>query len=94
MQELYNVRVTILLLVFISIVAYLPVSNGFFAQDEWYAFGIYINKGYSAVINGLIPGRTHYVPLTHILNFITFSKFGLAYQYHAIIYLFHLRLQI
>ena len=85
MQELYNVRVTILLLVFISIVAYLPVSNGFFAQDEWYAFGIYINKGYSAVINGLIPGRTHYVPLTHILNFITFSKFGLAYQYHAIL---------
>lgn len=63
---------------------YIPVMSGFFAQDEWYGFGNYINKGYKVVVDGLIPGQTHYVPLTHFFNFLSFSKFGLSYQYYAL----------
>lgn len=72
-----------LLLVIISGLAYLPIKSGFFAQDEWYAFGNYINKGFQVVTDGLIPGQTHYIPLTHIINFLTFENFGLNYDYHA-----------
>lgn len=72
------------LIALIAGLVYIPVVFGFFAQDEWYGFGNYINGGLQIVINGLVPGQTHYVPLAHVFNFLSFSKFGLNYQYYAI----------
>lgn len=74
----------IVLVALIAGLVYIPVVFGFFAQDEWYGFGNYINSGVQIVINGLIPGQTHYVPLAHVFNFLSFFKFGLNYQYYAI----------
>ncbi len=74
----------IFLIALVAGLVYFPIIFGFFAQDEWYGFGNYINSGFQVVSNGLIPGQTHYVPLAHIFNFLSFFNFGLNYQYYAV----------
>ena len=67
---------------------YSPILKGFFAQDEWYAFGNYISNGAQVIREGLIPGPIHYIPLTHIFNYLAFSLFGLSYQSYALVSIF------
>lgn len=74
-----------LLIALVAGLVYIQVVFGFFAQDEWYGFGNYINGGFQIVLNGLVPGQTHYVPLAHVFNFLSYSEFGLSYQYYALL---------
>lgn len=75
----------ILGIIFISGIVYLPIINGFFAQDEWFVFGDFYNRGFQLVLDGLIPRAVHFIPLTHIVNFLSFKVFDLNYIYYALL---------
>src|SRR3990167_9940505 len=75
MKSITN-HVIVVLFIFL-IITYWRVPFIFFQQDEWMAFALVITSSFNIVFRGLSDHVIHFIPITNILNYITFNLFGL-----------------
>lgn len=78
----------LLLLIAVAALAYLPILEGFFQQDEWIAFGNFFASERKSLIvsllNSFAPSIGHYVPLHNLTFSVFFSFFRLNYELWAL----------
>lgn len=82
-------HIFLLLIIFFTLIIYLPILNGFFQQDEWLAFGRHIvisREGWDSLFYNafLVPGG-HFTPLNFISIHILFRIFQLSYAPYVLV---------
>ncbi|MBX4205641.1 hypothetical protein KW795_00415 [Candidatus Microgenomates bacterium] len=76
--------ISLVIIAFFAVFAYLPTLNAFYQQDEWLAFDrLFILQSTSFIgkmVNIFSPTGGHYTPLNLVLLFGEFSLFGISYK--------------
>lgn len=81
-----------ILLVIVVGCAYIKLLDGFFQQDEWFSYSLYILHKNMTTIDSLkfffAPSVGHYNPFTNLLQHSLFSLFGINYVNFAVVGIF------
>lgn len=75
----------ILVLFIFLVITYWRVPFIFFQQDEWMGFALIISNGFDVIFRGLGDHVIHFIPITNLLNFLSFNLFGLNSIFYNII---------
>lgn len=76
----------VIFLILLPAILFLPLKNGFFQQDEWYAFGEFIglNSNINSISYNIFQSTYHFAPLGRLALILVFKIFSLNFTPYAL----------